>query len=151
MMEQWIFFAERCALNWESSDGSCFRFFSDIKKTWADARKHCFGVDGWLATVQKQNHFEFLVDQMQKTTPSYNHWVGAKNVSGNYYWTGCTDDDRAVSFGIGPGAGLNGECLQLMGNNWSDQEAHFLLDDQPCGPGKKRFICEQDEIYRPVI
>ncbi|XP_003466234.1 C-type lectin domain family 10 member A [Cavia porcellus] len=128
-----------CPLNWIAHEGSCY-WFSQSKKPWDEANKHCQMENAHLVMVNSLGEQIFI----QSNTRSINTWMGLTDRSGSWKWVDGSDLDPGFK-----------NWSPEQPDNWSGHEmgggedcAHFNSDgswnDNVC---KRAFhwICETEQ------
>ncbi|XP_035829274.1 C-type lectin domain family 4 member K isoform X2 [Aplysia californica] len=117
----------------------CYKVFEE-KTTWADARKKCESLGGFLAEIHNNVSLEYMKRVVVKDTPDL--WLGAtdQDKEGTWMWVTSNKPLSVGDWGNGQpdNAGNREHCMEIRkvfgGKRWNDRPCDLKLG----------YICQRD-------
>ncbi|XP_076365561.1 uncharacterized protein LOC143254372 [Tachypleus tridentatus] len=147
-----IFIYDICPDGYSKLEGRCYKLFSDVPKTYEDARQHCVGEGGMLAAIRTTT---LLTALWSKTSFNEYYWVGVRDTNTNNVWyfeDGTPVTDNTIWALSKPDNGLQEDCAAAGYKDPILGTRSMNLEDLSCSNNYK-FFCEtsQGPITKTVL
>ena len=116
-----------CPNGWEVKEDSCY-LWTDTKKTWVEAERHCNNKDGHLASVTNLNIHNYISTKARKSKDTeYGYWIGGTYLEKENRWQWSDGSKWEFKWGTGQPNNADGgdqHCLTVYNeyalDGWND-------------------------------